>query len=166
MININNSYNINNIFDNLIDIKIINLKIRFDKKIYMIEQFNKLKIYKYKFYDGIKNKKENLNEYKFIKSEKFLNNLNVNYVINSAGCKISHYNLISELESNNKFTLILEDDAVLENNFYFYLMNAMKSLDIFDLLYLGCNLDNKEDAHLVSNNILKVLKPNNNCLFN
>ena len=61
--------------------------------------------------------------------------------------------------NNNKYTLILEDDVVLEKNFYFHIIHSLKYITNFDILYLGCNLNNKDDAHLVSNNILKVLKP-------
>lgn len=162
IISIRNTLNINNldnIYNNLIDIYIINLKNRTDKKIYMINEMNKHLINKYKFFNGIKINKNQIKEFDFIKPEKFLNNLNINYVLNSSGCKISHYNLIKSLINNNKYTLILEDDVVLEKNFYFHIIHSLKYITNFDILYLGCNLNNKDDAHLVSNNILKVLKP-------
>ena len=154
-----NINNLDNIYNNLIDIYIINLKNRTDKKIHMINEMSKHLIDKYHFFNGVKINKSQINDFDFIKSEKFLNNLNINYVLNSAGCKISHYNLIKSLKDNNKYTLILEDDAVLEKNFYFYIIHSIKYISDFDILYLGCNLNNKEDAYLVSDNILKVLKP-------
>jgi GR25 family glycosyltransferase involved in LPS biosynthesis len=132
----------------------------------MIDQLNKLGIIKYTFFDAIKITKTELNQYSFIKSEKFLNFLNIDYVINSAGCKISHYKLIKSLmENSSKYTLILEDDAVLESNFYAYILNALYILQSnqllydFDLLYLGCNLNNKNDAKLIFPNLLKVEYP-------
>ena len=41
----------------------------------------------------------------------------------------------------------------------FYIIHSIKCISDFDILYLGCNLNNKKDAYLVSDNILKVLKP-------
>ena len=127
----------------------------------MINQLNKLNIINYNFFDAYKINKEQLNNYDFIQSEKFLNNLNINYVTSSAGCKISHYELIKSLKGNNKFTLILEDDVVLETNFLNYIFTSLKQLNDknFDLLYLGCNLNNKEENNLISNNVLSVKYP-------
>ena len=112
------------------------------------------------FFDAYKIKKEDLHNYSFIKPEKFLNHLNINYVIGSAGCKISHYELIKSIQENNKYSLILEDDVVLEYNFIDYIFCALKQLKNkeFDLLYLGCNL-NENNNNLVSNNILSVKYP-------
>ena len=167
IINLNNNYLINHIFNDensLINIQIINLKNRLDKKQFMINQMNKLNITHFNFFDAFKIQKDDFAEikkkYKFIKSEKFLNFLNLDYVINSSGCKISHYELIKSLEfkeTKHKYTLILEDDAVLENNFYAYLLHAFYFLqNNFDLLYLGCNLNKKEEGKIVHSNILKV----------
>lgn len=147
-------------FDNFFNIYIINLKHRIDKNKYMTDQMDKLMVSKFQFFDGIKITKDKLNNYNFIKPEKFLNNLNINYVLNSSGCKISHYQLINKLKDNDKYTIILEDDVVLEFNFRDYILTSLKQLidnDIdFDILYLGCNLDNKNDAHLISSNVLKI----------
>jgi len=163
IINIRTSINLNNChnYNNIIDIIIINLKNRSDKKLYMINQMNKLNIINYKFFDAFKLSKEQLNNYDFIKSESFLNNLNINYVLGASGCKISHYELIKNLENNNKFTLILEDDVVLETNFLNYIFTALKQLyeKKFDLLYLGCNLHEQKDNYLISDNILSVKNP-------
>lgn len=155
--NLNYIYN----YENIIDIYVINLKDRFDKKKYMIDQLNKLNIIKYKFFNAYTINKDELNKYEFIKSEHFLNNLNINYVTSASGCKISHYELLKNLPSNNKFTLILEDDVVLESNFLNYIFVSLNQLEnkYFDLLYLGCNLNNKNDNKLISNNILSVKNP-------
>ena len=151
--------NINN-YNEIIDIYIINLKNRTDKKQYIINQLNKLNILHYKFFDAYKIKKEDLHNYSFIKPEKFLNHLNINYVIGSAGCKISHYELIKSIQENNKYSLILEDDVVLEYNFIDYIFCALKQLKNkeFDLLYLGCNLT-ENNNYLFSNNLLSVKYP-------
>ena len=169
IINLNNNISINQIFNNennLINIHIINLKHRKDKKKFMIDQLDRLGIIKYTFFEAIKIKKEELNNYKCIKSENFLNFLNIDYVTNSAGCKISHYELIKSLiKDSSKYTLVLEDDVVLEHNFYAYIINALYTLQNneelfdFDLLYLGCNLNKKNDAELIYPNLLKVKYP-------
>ena len=170
IINLNNNYLLNHIFNSshsLINIQIINLKNRVDKRQFMINQMNRLNITHFDFFDAFKIKKNDFTEikkkYKFIQSEKFLNFLNLDYVVNSSGCKISHYELIKSLEfkeSNHKYTLILEDDAVLETNFYAYLLHAFCFLhNNFDLLYLGCNLNKKEEGEIVHSNILKVSNP-------
>ena len=89
-----------------------------------------------------------------------MNHLNINYVIGSAGCKISHYELIKSIQENNKYSLILEDDVVLEYNFIDYIFCALKQLKNkeFDLLYLGCNLT-ENNNYLFSNNLLSVKYP-------
>ena len=59
-INLNTNISINQIFNeenNLIDIYIINLKHRTDKKKFMIDQLNNYGIIKYTFFDAIKIKK-------------------------------------------------------------------------------------------------------------
>ena len=157
MNNLNFTYN----YHDIIDIYIINLNERNDKKIYMMNQLNNLNINHYQFFNAFKITKDQLQNYPFIKSESFLNHLNIHYVIGSAGCKISHYELIKNLENNNKFTLILEDDVVLETNFMNYIFTSLNQLHnkYFDLLYLGCNLDNKDENHLISNNVLSVKYP-------
>lgn len=161
IINIRKLINIDIKFENLFDIIIINLKDRKDKKKYMINQMDNLNINNYKFFEGIKISKDELTNYNYIKSESFLNNLNINYVIGSAGCKISHYEIIKNIKNNNKYTIILEDDVVLEYNFMYYIMNSLQQIKnkYFDLLYLGCNLENKNDNSVIDNNLIKVNNP-------
>ena len=163
ILNIRKNNNLNFIYNynDIIDIYIINLNDRYDKKKYMMNQLNKLNINNYQFFNACKITKDKLHDYQFIKSESFLNHLNINYVTGSAGCKISHYELIKNLNNNNKFTLILEDDVVLETNFMNYIFTSLNQLHnkYFDLLYLGCNLDNKNDNDLISNNVLSVKHP-------
>ena len=161
IINIRNLININTKYDDLFDIIIINLENRSDKKKYMIDQMNKLNVINYRFFNAIKISKDELTNFNFIKPEKFLNHLNINYVIGSAGCKISHYEVIKNIQTNNKYTIILEDDVVLEYNFIYYILNSLKQIknNHFDLLYLGCNLNNKESNELIDENLIKVKEP-------
>ena len=158
---INNLYNLNYLYSDYLDITIINLKNRLDKKLFMINQMNKLCINNYNFFEGIVPNKDDLTKYNFIKSEYFLNKLNINYVLGSAGCKLSHYNLLKSIKKNNKYTLILEDDAVLEYNFLSYIFYALNNLikNNFDLLYLSCNLNNNSNSKIIKPNILKVDYP-------
>ena len=145
------------------DIYVIHLKQRYDKKKYILNHLNDHNIIHYTIFDGIRIKKEELSRIHYIKSETFLNYLNLNYVLGASGCKISHYECLKSVNKNKAYSLILEDAVVLEPYFRYYIYFALeviqnKNLD-FDLLYLGANLEKKEDAYLIEPNILKILKP-------
>ena len=108
-------------------------------------------------FNAIVPKKEDLIKYKFIKSEKFLNKININYVLGSAGCKLSHYFLLKKyLNLNNEYLMILEDDALIELNFKIIIKLALMNIDDFDIIKLSLNLDKKTDAQLINPFILKV----------
>jgi len=184
-----------------LNIIIINLPNRVDKRKYMIDQMNYHNINNYIFFDGIKINKNELQQYSFIKSETFLNYLNIDYVLGSSGCKLSHHKIIQTICKNqqnienknknenmltlhpnidntkydnynnskilynelSKYTLILEDDVVLEHNFLFYLIHVLKQIHIhnidIDILYLGCNLNDEKNNSLILPNLLKVSNP-------
>jgi len=149
----------NNIYDHILDIVIINLKNRYDKKEYIERHLNELGILNYKIFNAFKLKKEELQSIKYIKSESFLNHYNIDYVLGASGCKKSHFTCIQQVDQYKKYTLILEDDVILEKNIMVYIFNALQQLSDFDLLYLGANIKEKNDAHLVKPNILKVNQP-------
>ena len=154
---LNLRYNLTyNIFNN-ISINIINLKERYDKLNHIENNLKLLDIYKYNIFNAYKPENNDLKKYNFIKSEKFLNKFNINYVLGSAGCKLSHYYLLKKyLNSELPYLMILEDDALLELNFKTFISLALQNINDFDILYLSVNLDNKKDAKIINPFILKI----------
>ena len=151
------------LYQDIMNIYVINLKNRCDKKKYITHHLNKHKIIHYNIYYGKKIEKKELNNYDYIKTETFLNYLNLRYILGASGCKISHYELIQKINKDRKYSLILEDDVSLEDNFLYYIYYSFQTIEKenidFDLLYLGVNLEKKEDAELLYPNLLKVYKP-------
>ena len=148
-----------NTYDHILDIVVINLKNRKDKKEYIEKHLNELGIFNYTIFDAYKLKKEELQSINYIKPESFLNHYNIDYVLGASGCKKSHFTCIQQVNQQKKYTLILEDDVILEKNIMVYIFNALQQLSDFDLLYLGANIESKQNAHLVKPNILKVTQP-------
>ena len=84
---------------------------------------------------------------------------NLKYLINASGCKLSHLEILRKsININEEYILILEDDIVFEENAMEYLNLALLSLkDInWDILFLATNLDKKNDAFKINNNLLKI----------
>lgn len=150
-------------YNQIMNIYVIHLKERNDKKKYITNHLENHQIVFYELYNAKKIKKEELSQYSFIKTETFLNYLNPKYILGASGCKISHYELIQSLNKEKKYSLILEDDVCLEEYFLFYIYYAFQTIQKenidFDLLYLGANLEKKEHAQLMYPNLLKVNKP-------
>jgi GR25 family glycosyltransferase involved in LPS biosynthesis len=151
---------INN-YQNLIDIYLINLENREDRLKNTLKEFNKINIQKYNYFNAIV---PNINE---IKNCKIFNPLklwkknNIDYLISSLGCKMSHLEILKlGLKSDYEYIMILEDDVVFENNSICYLNLALQSLQNinWDILYLSINLKNYDDAEKVDNNLLKIKK--------
>lgn len=151
-------WNDHNDYDEIMDIKIIHLNDRYDKREYIQKHLDEIGIYKYSFFNAFKVSKEDIQSISYIKPESFLNFLNLNYVLGASGCKISHYKCIEKIDDKKKYTLILEDDVILEKNTMMYVLNALQEINEFDILYLGANLNDKSDAELIKPNILKIHK--------
>jgi GR25 family glycosyltransferase involved in LPS biosynthesis len=170
---INNLLKINENFknyNNLIDCYVITLgnKDRLNNiKIQQKKCNFKIKIFK--AYNG-----NDLNNYtikdKLIKdkilSPNFNGNKNDKIKNREIGCYMSHLNLykyINNIKYNKyKYTLILEDDVSINNNFMKNLNNGLNILNdiTFDILYLGYHDNNDKNGIQIKDNIYKYIKGN------
>ena len=145
---------------NMIEINFINLNTRYDRLVHINKELLKLKIYNPNRYEAIKPEIDDINKYKFINQSKLWKNNDMEYLRSALGCKISHFEILKKyVNSDKKYLLIIEDDAVFENNTIIYLNMALHNLkDIdWDILYLSSNLKKIDDVIKVNINLLKVI---------
>jgi len=122
--------------------------------------------------------RENIQNYEFVKAVDGQNGELENYSFNvipdwvepftskvmtkeEIGCALSHYNIWEKIVKEKlDYTLILEDDIILCENFNEKLYEAFKSIKNsnidFDLLYLGRRPLNYENEIKINENIIKV----------
>ncbi len=113
---------------------IINLPRRTDRKEQMEKMLNKFCIGNYEFIEGIDGKDQEIsNEFEKLK------NLNQTQIVSSGhyGCLLSHIKALELAQKQNlNSVLILEDDVILDNNYY-NLINITKIPNNYDMIYLG-----------------------------
>ena len=118
------------VWDNIF---VINLKRRNDRKINMINNFNKVGITNYEFITGIDGLEQNV----FNKFNDYKNNFKTKIITSGHfGCLLSHIKAISIAKQRGYSSImILEDDVVLCDNF----MKKISKIKIpdYDMLYLG-----------------------------
>jgi GR25 family glycosyltransferase involved in LPS biosynthesis len=143
---------------------LINLDHRTDRYENAMNEFNKIKLNNIERFSAIKPSKEDILKYNFINVNKLWKN-DENYIIGSAGCKISHYEVLIKAlndDKNYEYICILEDDIEFENNAAEYLSKSLLYIEEnkinFDILFLTSNLGKKEDANKVNDNLLKLIK--------
>lgn len=125
-----------------------------DRKKYMIEQFQKQNITDYEFIE--KYDKENLEDYD---KSLFDTHILKPSIISLAHKHFYTYKLISE---NYNSALILEDDAILSENFMSKLNNYITKLPAnYDMLYIGdgCNL------HIEQHKLIPNINIYEKCLY-
>lgn len=97
---------------------------------------------KINFFDGIDGKKIDFNNL-----EKYHPQLKNNYItdyLGEIGCYLSHFNLINNLEENNNYSVIFEDDFFInKNDLHDNILEIINKIKIdFDILYLSNNYNN------------------------
>jgi GR25 family glycosyltransferase involved in LPS biosynthesis len=152
---------------NKIKFYIINLDSRKDKYLNTIKECNNNGIYNIERFSAIKPTYDNILGCKFIDINKLWNlkRNDINYVIGASGCKMSHYEVLKKSLTNDssyKYICILEDDVSFEGDVLLYLNNALKyiennSIDM-DILFFASNINFKDDAIKIDNNLLKLNK--------
>jgi GR25 family glycosyltransferase involved in LPS biosynthesis len=148
--------NINlNIFDNIKTV-IINLDERKDRLLYTWEECKKINLNNFERFAGIKIKEINK---PLIDNNKAWKKNNIEYLKSATGCKLSHLELLKKYKNcSEDYIMILEDDIIFEENTIIFLNLALIELQDkdWDILYLGSNLIEKEDAVRVGINILEI----------
>ena len=154
----NNMYNINNYINNVtngtrnhiqenftnikeVGIYAINMKFRSDKRKRMSDELEKHNL-DGEFIDAIVG--YNINIEKMTNNNLIDNKINRPLRRGEIGCYLSHIKAWeSFLNSNNKYALILEDDAVFIEDFKEKLKNLLIEIDFpFDIIYLNENCEN------------------------
>ena len=113
---------------------IINLERRTDRKDQMIKMLNKFCIENYEFVEALDGKDiEISNEFEKIKNSKKTKIVNTGHY----GCLLSHIKALELAQKQNlKSVLILEDDVILDEDYY-KLINITKIPNNYDMIYLG-----------------------------
>jgi GR25 family glycosyltransferase involved in LPS biosynthesis len=144
-----NAYNLNDVPQfggRTYNIKVINLKKRTDRLMDISEKL-KSKSLSFETIEAVDGTELVLNEslYNLFEDNDF------NFKRGVIGCALSHYNLWKRLvESNDKYYIVIEDDAIFCNNFKqnLALLNelVLKSDNKYNLIFLGYlkSKDNKE----------------------
>ena len=130
----------NNLVDNL-DIYIVNLKIRTNRRLLIEKELCKHNLNGI-FYNAVDGNKLDIKQLEYKKiidiSYNKKNNI-VQLTRGEIGCSLSHYNIWKYLlESDKEYFLILEDDAVLVDNFKSKLNNLLNEVknSKWDMIYL------------------------------
>lgn len=124
------------------EIFIINLERKKEKKEYMIKQLSKTK-FKYTFFKAIDglcldNNFNVINEWRDPYTQKNITNGEI-------GCALSHYNIWKKIVDNNiKKAIIIEDDVIIPYNFDKVINECHNKIE-YDLLYLGRKIINSEE---------------------
>ena len=153
-------------------IEIIHIEHRKDKLNYLINELYKKEINNFNLFNGIIPNKNEIFDCSYIDTRLLLSTDNEKYIIGSVGCKMSHISLLEKYKKlyidnkllyHQEYLLICEDDILFDYNFQVYLEIGLKALinefnNDFDLLYLGVNLQKKEDAYKVHSFLLRILK--------
>lgn len=144
---------------------IINLKERYDRKIQIQSHLKQFSL-DYQFFEAIKPSVMEILESKIINPFKlwnfkgFNNKKDKKYCIGASGCKFSHYKLLQNLrDSKDKYSVILEDDCILIENYQIHLNKTLEYIEDnnidFNILYLGCNLHSRNCIEIIDNVLLK-----------
>lgn len=154
------------LYDNM-QMYVINLKSRIDKKKYMEDQLNKHKL-DHIFFEAIDGNKLDLD--KLYKGGMIDPNKSIAYIKRKLrrgeiGCYLSHISVWSQfLNSGKQYAVIFEDDVILCNDFKDRLYNIIKEADEinWDILYLNENCyrhfgKNCNGEHVTAN----IIKPKN-----
>lgn len=93
-------------------------------------------------FDGIDGKKIDINNLQ-IYHENLKNNYITEY-LGEIGCYLSHFNLINNLNENDNYSVIFEDDFHIKNeNLHEEILTILNKITIdFDILYLSNNYNN------------------------
>lgn len=156
----------NDLFNEM-DIYVINLKSRIDKKNYMITQLNNRNL-DAKIFEAVDGKKLDLNA---LANEGIIDQ-DENRRLNKRqlrrgeiGCALSHIIIWLEfLKSDKNYALIFEDDAILNNDFKNKLIDVINEANTtsWEILYLNENcyrhFGKKCNGPSVTN---KIIRPNN-----
>jgi GR25 family glycosyltransferase involved in LPS biosynthesis len=142
-------------------IYIINLPEAVDRWNECLEQLTKYNITNYERIDGFRIEFKNVDK-QYINSLKKKRKVN-HYIKGSYGCKLSHLEILKKYISEpNKNILILEDDFIINENFYNNLeknINDFKTINNYNkykLLYLGASFISTFKSEKILNNIHSV----------
>lgn len=141
------------------------MKERYDRRIQIQRHLKQFSI-DYEFFEVIKPSIDEIlestiiNPLKLWNFKSFSNEKDRNYCIGASGCKFSHYNLLKKLkDSKDKYSVILEDDCVLVDDYQNHLNDTLKYIEEnnidFNILYLGCNLHSKKCVEVIDDVLLK-----------
>jgi GR25 family glycosyltransferase involved in LPS biosynthesis len=141
---------------------LINLDEREDRFTESWYEMDKIELYNFEKFSGIKiNNNNELKDYNIINHSKLWKKNDIEYLKSALGCKLSHLEILKKsLSCTEEYILILEDDVVFENNTIIYLnlaLLSLKNID-WDILFLSTNLKNKDDATKIGDNLLKLNK--------
>ena len=154
-----------------IDSYIINLDKRLDRYEETYKELNKISLNNYTRFSAIYPEIEEIKESNLINPSKLWKKRNIEYLKCAGGCKMSHLQILKSAYSNSNsssssssnntdYIMILEDDVVFIENTNIYLslaLNDLENID-WDILYLGVNLKEKDNAIRVKPNLLKIRK--------
>lgn len=144
---------------------IINLKERYDRRIQIQNHLKKFSI-DFEFFEAIKPviaeilESSIINPLKLWNFRSFSNEEDRKYCIGVSGCKFSHYKILQKLkDSEDNYSVILEDDCVLIDDYQIHLNKTLKYIEDnnidFNILYLGCNLHSRNCIKVVDDVLLK-----------
>jgi GR25 family glycosyltransferase involved in LPS biosynthesis len=132
-------------FDEIVDTYVINLKSRSEKYKYISDQLNKQNL-KFNMFDAIDGSKLDVND---LENKNIYNtNKTISYMDRvlrkgEIGCALSHIFIWAKMLNNtqSKYFLIFEDDAILINNFKSKLIDVLNDIENkeWDVLYLNEN---------------------------
>jgi GR25 family glycosyltransferase involved in LPS biosynthesis len=143
----------NSNFDNDIDYYVIHLKDSSPERKENILMNQKILGKKINIFDAVNGKEVDLNNLQI-----FDKNINFNfdyYSVGEVGCYLSHLMLYKKImESKKKYTVIFEDDFIIENNdIHTKIHKITNDVNDFDIVYLGNTYDNYDIDNKISENI-------------
>lgn len=123
----------------MIPIHVINLERRIDRKVMLLQEFEKHSITNFTFYKAIEGK-----DIDFVKlaADGLISYRDRQMTVGEFGCFLSHLNILKKiLTSDEEIHLILEDDVYFVSGFIDklnYCLSKVKN-SIWDIFYLGIN---------------------------
>lgn len=151
-------HSLTNLYDN-IETFIINLDERKDRWNKILLELNKINLHNFNRFSAIKINNINYKNYNLINPNKAWKKNNFEYIKSASGCKLSHLEILKKYKDCDKdYIMIIEDDAIFENNTLIYLNMALfllKNIE-WNILFLSTNLNKYEDAEKIAPNLLKI----------